>query len=366
MENVPTLENDWQLLLRMFPSNWRELARSTKAVVRKFRNFEGEEDVMRALLMHIAEGYSLRETATRLKMANIANVSDVALLKRLQCSENWFKELCLCLLRERGISEVKEIGKIRMRLVDGTNVKEPGKTGSVWRIHYSILLHNLQCDYFKLTSTEGKNTGESFKQYPVQKGDCIIGDRAYSTSQGIAYLASLEAYVLVRVNSASLKFLTKEQNTFDMLTEIKKLKKDYEMREWDVIVNSDNKLIVGRLCVIRKSELSIMQAIKKLKRKASKTQHKLKAETEEFAKYVILFTTLPKEECSLTLVLDWYRFRWQIELIFKRLKSLAGLGHLPKHDDVSARAWLYGKLFVGLLVEKLMAYAKTISPWGYL
>ncbi len=52
--------------------------------------------------------------------------------------------------------------------------------------------------------------------------------------------------------------------------------------------------------------------------------------------------------------------------MFKRLKSLAGLGHLPKHDEVSARAWLYGKLFTGLLVEKLIEYAKTISPWGYL
>ena len=31
-------------------------------------------------------------------------------------------------------------------------------------------------------------------------------------------------------------------------------------------------------------------------------------------------------------------------------KSLAQLGHLPKHDEVSAQAWLYGKLLVALLV----------------
>jgi hypothetical protein len=61
--------------------------------------------------------------------------SVVALLKRLQCSEQRFKELCLCLLGGRGISEIKEIGKIPMRLVAGKDVKEPGKTGSVWRIY---------------------------------------------------------------------------------------------------------------------------------------------------------------------------------------------------------------------------------------
>ena len=49
--------------------------------------------------------------------------------------------------------------------------------------------------------------------------------------------------------------------------------------------------------------------------------------------------------------------------MFKRFKSLAQLGHVPKYDDESAKAWLYGKLFVALLVEKLIHHARTISPW---
>lgn len=366
MEDMLTLEDDWQILLKMFPANWRELAKSTKAMVRKFRNFESEESVMRALLLHVAGGHSLRETATRIKMSNVADVSDVALLKRLQCAENWFKELCLCLLREKGIVTVKENGRVRMRLVDGTNVKEPGKTGSLWRIHYSLMLPDLQCDYFKLTSTKGVGTGESFKQFPVQKGDCIVGDRGYSTPQGIAYLANKDAYSLVRVNTGSIEFLRQDGNRFDLLTEIKSLEQEYGTKEWEVLINADGQLIIGRACVIRKSKASAEQAMKKLRQTANRKQKKLEKATEEFAKYVILFTTLPREEYSLESILGWYRFRWQIELVFKRLKSLAGLGHLPKHDEVSARAWLYGKLFTGLLVEKLVHYAKTVSPWGYL
>ena len=80
------------------------------------------------------------------------------------------------------------------------------------------------------------------------------------------------------------------------------------------------------------------------------------------AKYVILFTIFPAAEFTAADVLDWYRTRWQVELVFKRFKSLAQLGHLPKRDDDSAKAWLYGKLFVALLVEKLIAHARTISP----
>ena len=321
--------------------------------------------MMRALLLHVAGGHSLRETAIRLKMSNIADVSDVALLKRLQSSENWFKELCLCLLKERGVVAAERNDKIRMRLVDGTNVKEPGKTGSLWKIHYSLMLPNLQCDYFKLTNTKGVGTGESFKQFPIQKRDCIVGDRGYSTPQGIAYIESKGAYSLVRVNTRSLQLFTKNRNQFDLLTKIKTLEEEYGTKEWKVMIKADECYVPGRICVIRKSKASVDEAIKKLKRDASKRQTKLEKTTEEFAKYVILFTTLPTEGCPLESVLSWYRFRWQIELVFKRLKSLAGLGHLPKHDEVSARAWLYGKLFTGLLVEKLMHYAKSVSPWGY-
>ncbi len=55
----------------------------------------------------------------------------------------------------------------------------------------------------------------------------------------------------------------------------------------------------------------------------------------------------------------------EIELVFKRLKSLAQLGHLPKHDDRSSRAWLYGKLLVTLLTLKLIRIGRDISPSGY-
>lgn len=54
-----------------------------------------------------------------------------------------------------------------------------------------------------------------------------------------------------------------------------------------------------------------------------------------------------------------------IELVFKRLKSLMDMGHLPKFDPSSSRAWLYGKLFLALLTEKLARITRAFSPWGY-
>ena len=73
----------------------------------------------------------------------------------------------------------------------------------------------------------------------------------------------------------------------------------------------------------------------------------------------------PESEFSAKEILEWYRLRWQIELVFKRFKQIAALGHLPKYDDQSSRAWLYGKLLVALLTEKLVQHANSFSPWGY-
>ena len=116
---------------------------------------------------------------------------------------------------------------------------------------------------------------------------------------------------------------------------------------------------VGRVRTLRKTAEAIRLAQRALRRHASKGGKRLRLRTLEFAKYVILFTTFPAAAA-----LEWYRTRWQGELVFKRFQSLAQLGHLPKHSDESARAWLGGKLLVALLVEKLLAHARSISPWA--
>jgi hypothetical protein len=94
---------------------------------------------------------------------------------------------------------------------------------------------------------------------------------------------------------------------------------------------SSGEKVAGRLCVIRKSEEAVRRAQRRLRRKESKKQTKLKPESFEFARYVMVFTTY--EQGMATQVLQWYRMRRQIELVFKRLKSLLRLGHLDRAAD---------------------------------
>ncbi|WP_347275127.1 IS4 family transposase [Candidatus Kuenenia sp.] len=360
------MKEDWDLLRTFFPNDWKSLAVDTNAL-KGLRKDKSEEKLLRTLLIHLGCGYSLRETVVRAKRANLADLSDVALLKRLKKSKEWLYKLCVSLFRERGL-QINKRNNFHLRLFDATTVKEPGKTGSLWRIHYSIEVPSLSCDFFKLTGTEGEGTGESFRQFPMKKDDYIIADRGYCTGQGIHYTTRKGAYLSVRVNSQSLRIFGEEKNPFPLLKEIQYLKRPLAIKSWNVFIpNVDNtEYVKGRLCIIRKTEEAIKIAHKKLKRHASKKGIELKPETLIYAKYVIVFTTFPENQFTAFDILEWYRVRWQTELVFKRFKQIAQFGHLPKYDDDSSKAWLYGKLFVALLTEKLIDFATSFSPWGYI
>src|SRR5271166_5096136 len=348
---MAALREDWQVLQGLFPAGWEELGRSSGAVAR-LRGFHSLNDLFRTLLLHVGCGWSLRETAVQAKLAGIADVSDVTLLNRLRQSEDWLRQLCQQLWKDNGVN-LEPV------------VKEPGKTGGQWRIHYSMRLPSLECDQFDLTPVEGKGTGEGLGRFKVHRGELVLADAAYSSPPGIAKVVGQGADLCVRLNRRTLPLRDEEDRLFPLGKKLKTLRKAGEPAEWRVWVPSGEQRIAGRLCGIRKSEEAIERAHRRLVRKQQTGKHCDTPENREYACYVLVFTTLPKNRASTSQVLECYRLRWQIELIFKRFKSLVQLGHIPKHDDQSSRAWLYGKLFVALLSQKLIRVGSAVSPWGY-
>jgi hypothetical protein len=358
------LDEDWKILTGLFPPEWQLDARQSGAVAR-LRGFNSVEEVLRTLLLHVGCGYSLRETAVRAKAAGIAEVSDVTLLNRLRQAEAWLQHLCQHLLEESGVQWRGPQPRRRVRAVDGTVIKEPGKTGSQWRIHYTLLLPTLNCDYFAITATEGRNTAEHLGRLPATPGDIILADRGYCNAPGIAAAVRRGADVIVRLNTSALPLFGPEGQRFRLLPELRQVQTAGMIRQWPAWVHDPDLCLAGRLCAVRKTEQAIAQAQRRITRRERKDNRRTKPETREYACYVIVFTTVPESEMGAAEILEHYRFRWQIELLFKRLKSILAMGHLPKYDDQSSRAWLYGKLLVALLTQKLIRLGSEISPWGY-
>ncbi len=354
---------DWDLLKAFFPSDWEQLSTTTQAV-KGLRQDKSAEHLLRTVMLHVGCGYSLRETVVRARESGLADLSDVALLKRLRKCEQWLYALAVGLWQQRGLAQLRP-GQRIMRLIDATTVKEPGQTGSLWRIHYSLQVPSLRCDFFKVTANTGKGTGEGLWQIPVQRGEYLIADRGYSNNVGMAPVAKVGAYLAVRLNQGSVLLQDGRGGRLELLPKLQRLTKPGQVGSWKVFLQDESEPVAGRVCAIRKTRTAIEQAHRKIKAKAIDESRTVNPQTLEYAKFVTVFTTFPEAEFSAREVLEWYRLRWQIELVFKRFKQIAALGHLPKYDEQSARAWLYGKLLVALLTEKMVQHANALSPWGY-
>ena len=97
------MDEEWEVVSSFLPEGWRELARETGAL-KGLRKDKSVDALLRTLLLHLACGHSLRETVVRARKANLADLSDVALLKRLRKSGDWLHALCVALFREQGMA----------------------------------------------------------------------------------------------------------------------------------------------------------------------------------------------------------------------------------------------------------------------
>lgn len=382
------LDSDWSMVERALPSGWQAKARELGAIQRS-TGLSDPSVLLRVLLIHLADGAGLRETSARAQLAGLATISDVGILKRLKRCGAWFEWMAQALRPGResarlsapqaaaaiaplppGLSSgLPPLLSRRLRLVDGTMVSEPGDTGSQWRLHYSVTLPGLACDEVLLSSPK---LGETLRRYSVQAGDIFIADRGFANSAGVTHVVDGQADLIVRTNLVTLPLFTPDGERFDVLAHLRGLDASHgggtgTVGDWSVAVKADKtgkRMIAGRLCAIKKSEAATRIGQNRVRRESQRGGAQVQPHTLEAAGYVFVFTTLDASY-SATQVLELYRMRWQIELVFKRLKSLLSLGHLKKHDEEAARAWLQGKLLVACLIEKLLALAEHISPWGF-
>lgn len=349
---------DWQVVCQFLPAGWQEAAR-TYGALRRARGIRDPTVLLRTLLVHLAEGCSLQETAIRVREAGWCSVSPVAVFKRLRAAEQWLRWLAEQLWRRESGPAIKTA--YRARAVDAATVQEPGSTGTHWRVHYVINLANLQCDYFELTDVKG---GETFRRIPVAPNDLMLGDRAYGTPPGVAHVVAAGGAVLVRINLKSLPLYTESGRKVSLLRRLRTLRLG-DVREWGAWVHAADNDIAGRLAAVKLGQQAAEAARARLRRTANRKQRALSEEALEAAGYVFVWTTVPSPVSTPTEIMECYRVRWQIELAFKRMKSIMGLGQLPKTSDASARAWLHGKLFIAMLIERLLEEAESFSPWGY-
>lgn len=366
MSGRELLENQWPYLLSFLPPglDLERTARETGALARR-RNVSDASVLLRLALAYGFCGLSLRQVAAWAQAQQIASLSNVALLKRLRASHTWLGMILGAKLAESAPPPPDNCRQLRLRLVDATTISAPGSEGTDWRLHVGFDLRRLAIDHIELTDASG---GETLTRFTFGPGELVIGDRGYAHRRGIASVMATGAYFLVRLNWQNVPLQHADGSPFDLLAALRSLP-DATALEFAVQTAPSPRdalpVVPGRLIALRKSEAAAAAARRKVLRERSRQGRSVDPRSLEAAGYVFVLTSLPSDMLDATAVLQLYRFRWQIELAFKRLKSLVHLDALPAGDPGLARTFIYAKLIAALMLDDFTDRFLAISPWGY-
>jgi Transposase DDE domain len=364
MEAKESLEHEWPFLLSFLPPEavLEKTARSYGAVQR-LRAVDRASTLLRLALVYGFCGFSLRQTAAWAEAAEVASLSDVALLKRFRKAPDWLGHLLGVKLAER-VTPLPP-NATRLRLVDATTISVPGSKGTDWRVHLDFDPAALAISEIQLTQAEG---GETFFRFEFDPGEVVVADRGYANRPGLAHVVEAGAEFIVRLNSSSVPLQQPGGGEFRLLETLRTLPEG-QAQAFDLEIQPDPRehlaALPVRLAAVRKSEEAAEEARKKALREAAHKGQKLKPETLELTGYVLVLTSTTATDFSAEEILEIYRFRWQIEIVFKRLKSLLLLDELPAKEPALVQTFLLSKLLAALLLEELTQSYLSFSPWGF-
>ena len=366
MDSTVIFEYQWPYLLSFLPPEHEleRTARETGALRRK-RQVRSASALLRLAFAYGFCGLTLRQTAAWAEVVDVASLSDVALLKRLRSASEWLGLLLGLKLAERAPPPLQNGRKLRLRLVDATTISKPGSTGTDWRVHMRYDLAKLSINHVELTDHRG---GETLTRFQFEAGDVVVGDQGYAHRRGIYAAVAAGADFLIRINWQNVPLEHQGGEPLDIIDVLRGLP-EVDAGDFDVRVKRSAKdkipAVPARLVAVRKSESAAEAARRRVMKERIKKSRALDPRTLEAASYIFVLTSLPRDVVAAKDVLDIYRFRWQIELAFKRMKSLLSLGDLPARDPPLARCFIYTKLLAALLLEDFTNEFLAFSPWGF-
>jgi hypothetical protein len=363
MKIRPEILDHWPEVSACLPADFdlEATARSCGALTR-VREIKNAETLLRLALAYGGLGMSLRETCVWAEAGGIARLSDPSLLARLCKAAPWLGDIAAALIAEQTKVPARRWAGYRLRALDGTSICEPGADRTTWRLHVGYDLATGQVDQLELTDVHG---AENLQRLSYRPGDIVLADRYYARPRDLRPVIYAGADFSVRTGWNSVRLLQANGEPFDLFAAL--AAQAGQEGEVQVRIHEGIKAatpLILRLVVRRKDPEQAAAEHKRLLKDARKRGKQPDPRSLEAAKYILLLTSLPADAFPPADILALYRFRWQIELAFKRFKSLAGLDMLPAKKPELARAWIYARLIVAIIAEQIAGQVPDSSPSG--
>jgi hypothetical protein len=333
----------WSEVLSILPADLEASARAYGAVHR-LRNVPSAGNLLRMMLAYALSDFSLKDTSAWAKADGIAALSSQALHYRLRNGEKWLEYLLGQLLfQDRPV----ESTDLEMSVVDASVITGPGSKGTDWVAH--VVMDPVAGRFRSVELTDAKGA-ETFLRHIVNPGEVVLGDRMYGTARGIEFVVNAGAHPLVRVNRRTLKICDTNKQRIYLQSFEPRIAKD-EIFPLDVLIPVPPDM-TGK----RHKAWDIKDA------KSWIPARVVGRRTEKDVTWVL--TTVSVERLSNKAVLQLYRLRWQVELLFKRLKSLLHLDDLPTRDGPISKSWLLARLLAAAIAQLLVSPTGFFSPSG--
>jgi hypothetical protein len=351
-----TRDEDWRTLLRCLPADYEALATKHKQVQTQYGNakIRDADTLLRFIFLHAGADLPLRQTVAVMAEAGGPSLSPMRLHKKMARAAPYLRALVERLVPWSTEGAPELWGGYLLTAVDATVVCGPGAIGTDARIHTKLRVADVSISAVEVTDVTG---GETFKRFTWERGELVLADRAYCSPSGVQHVLDAQADVLVRFRLAGIELHDAGGNPIDVLAHVAHLAVG-ETLDFNVEAKLSRGMAPGRLIAYRLPDDAVERARTRLRRELGSVS----AQVMEAAKYVLLFTTALRERLNAERCLHAYRLRWQIELQFKRWKSLCGFDVLPNFRDDTTLAWLYAKVLLGALLDRMASTPIELSP----
>jgi hypothetical protein len=366
MKIRPEILDHWSEVSACLPAGFDvEATARARGAFTRAREIKNAETLLRLALAYGGLGMSLRETCAWAEAGGIVSMSDPSLLDRLCKAGPWLGDIVAALIAEQAKVPAGRWAGYRLRALDGTSICEPGADRTTWRLHVGYDLATGQVDQLELTDGKG---AENLQRLSYRPGDIVLGDRYYARPRDLRPVIDAGAHFIVRTGWNSLRLLQANGEIFDLFAALAaqtEQEGEVQVRIHEGIAGAPPpEPLTLRLVIRRKDPQQAKAEQKRLLKDAKKRGKQPDPRSLEAANYILLLTSLPADAFPPADILALYRFRWQIELAFKRFKSLAGLDMLPAKKPELARAWIYARLIVAIIAEQIAGQVPDSSPSG--
>ena len=345
MECPPLHEEEWEYVRTLLPLDLEDSSRSAGALLR-CRNVPDAAALLRLALAYAVSDLSLKDVAAWASALHLAEITGPGLFYRLREAEGWLEHVLAEVLAAEQVGA--EPAAWPVRVVDATVINGPGNKPVQWRAHVLI---NPATGGFQRVELTDDSGGEKLSRYKIQRGEIVLGDRAYGTARGLYAVREADAHALVRFNPGYLRTCDEHRQRIHL---------------------AEKEPLVPSVGVV---EFSVKIPVPPTSTKSHKTWDSAKAiawlparalaSRTRSGEVIWLITTLDATQLPPVQSMVLYRARWQIELLFKRLKSLLHLDTLPSRQGPTAKSWMLARLIAAALAQRLVQPSGPLSPWGY-